>query len=354
MPIPNAIELLDLMLQLDASDLHIKVGKPPMFRVHGHLAPAPGYPELSPEDTRAFALSMIDQDQRDEFNQKRELDCSYATPRARFRVNVMLQRGNVGMVIRVIPIKIKTCEDLGLPEICKTLAERPRGMVLVTGPTGSGKSTTLAAMVDHINQNEGCHIVTIEDPIEFVHPDKQSLVNQREVGSDTLSFAAALKRVLRQDPDVILIGELRDEETVGAAITAAETGHLVFATLHTQNAAMTIDRIIDVFPAHQQSQVRSQLSTVLEGVVSQTLVPKAAGGRQLVMEIMVANGAIRNLIREGKIFQIPGAIQSGVNVGMQTMNMHLRDLVRSQTITKEVAFATTSDAGDLTNMLGSR
>jgi twitching motility protein PilT len=353
MAIPSPKDLLDYMLKVDASDMHIKVGCPPMYRIHGHLTPAQ-MPPLTAEDTRQLALSMIDQDQRDQFNKERELDCSYSTENARFRVNVMLQRGNVGMVIRVIPIRIKSAEELGLPKICLELADRPRGLVLVTGPTGSGKSTTLAAMVDHINETEDCHIVTIEDPIEFVHPDKKSIVNQREVGADTLSFASALKRVLRQDPDVILIGELRDIETVGAAITAAETGHLVFGTLHTTNASQTIDRIIDVFPAHQQSQARSQLGTVMEGVISQTLVPKTAGGRQLVMEIMVATPAIRNLIREGKIFQIPSAIQSGAGTGMQTMEMALRDLVRNGTITKEVALATTSDPSALNQLLSGK
>jgi twitching motility protein PilT len=353
MAVPEPAVLLDYMLQVDASDMHIKVGVPPMFRIHGHLTPSK-YPPLTAEDTRQLALSMIDQDQRDQFNKERELDCSYSTAKARFRVNVMLQRGNVGMVIRVIPIRIKNAQELGLPKICIELADRPRGMVLVTGPTGSGKSTTLAAMVDHINDTEDCHIVTIEDPIEFVHPDKKSIVNQREVGADTLSFAAALKRVLRQDPDVILIGELRDIETVSAAITAAETGHLVFATLHTTSASQTIDRIIDVFPAHQQSQVRSQLGTVMEGVISQTLVAKAAGGRQLVMEVMVATPAIRNLIREGKIFQIPSAIQSGAAQGMQTMEMALRDLVRDGTITRETAVATTSDPTALLQLLSGK
>jgi twitching motility protein PilT len=350
----NVATLLDAMIPLDASDLHIKVGKPPTYRIHGHLTPAEGYPALTAEDTRTFALSMIDQDQRDIFNKERELDCSYHTDNARFRVNVMLQRGHVGVVIRIIPIKIKSLEDLGLPPVVRELACKPRGLVLVTGPTGSGKSTTLAAMVDYINTNEGCHIVTIEDPIEFVHEDKQSLVNQREVGSDTLSFGAALKRVLRQDPDVILIGELRDIETVSAAITAAETGHLVFATLHTTSAAQTIDRVIDVFPAHQQNQVRSQLSTVLEGVLSQTLVTKASGGRQLVIEVMTASSAIRNLIREGKIYQIPSAIQSGSNQGMQTLEMHLRDLVRASVISRDIAMATAGDPTALLQLMQSR
>ncbi len=354
MPANSINQLLDHMLQIDASDMHIKVGCPPMFRVHGHLSPGPDMAPLGPEDTRALALSMIDQEQRDQFNKERELDCSYSTDKARFRVNVLLQRGNVGMVIRVIPIRVKSLAELGLPQICADLADKPRGMVLVTGPTGSGKSTTLAAMVNHINENESCHIVTIEDPIEFVHQDKKSILNQREVGADTMSFGAALKRVLRQDPDVILIGELRDIETVGAATTAAETGHLVFATLHTTSAAQTIDRVIDVFPAHQQNQVRSQLATVLEGVISQTLVEKQGGGRALVMEVLVSTPAIRNLIREGKIFQIPSAIQSGSAQGMQTLEMHLRDLVRSQTITRETALATTSDASALNQLLGAK
>jgi twitching motility protein PilT len=354
MPNLDPVTLLHTMLDAGASDLHIKVGVPPMIRVSGDMSPLPGFQPLSPEDTRGIALSMIDEEQRDSFNKNRELDCSYATPRARFRVNVMLQRGNVGMVIRQIPIKIKTHQELGLPEICLKLAEKPRGLVLVTGPTGSGKSTTLAAMVDYINQTEAAHIITIEDPIEFVHPDKKSIINQREVGSDTLSFAGALKRALRQDPDVMLIGEMRDLETIGAAITAAETGHLVFGTLHTTSASQTIDRVIDVFPHEAQGQVRSQLAVTLQGVLSQNLVPKVGGGRALALEVMVANAAIRNLIREGKIFQIPSAMQSGIKEGMQTLEMHLVAMVRQGIISEETAMERANDPSNVKQLLGGR
>ena len=354
MPSFDPQTLLYTMLDADASDLHIKVGVPPMIRVHGEMSPLKGFPPLTGDDTRAIALSMIDEEQRDTFNKQRELDCSYATERARFRVNVMLQRGHVGMVIRVIPIKVKTAQELNLPEICLKLAEKPRGLVLVTGPTGSGKSTTLAAMIDWINQTEAGHIITIEDPIEFVHTDKKCIVNQREVGVDTLSFAAALKRALRQDPDVILIGEMRDLETIGAAITAAETGHLVFGTLHTTSAPQTIDRVIDVFPHEAQSQVRSQLSVTLQGVLSQNLLAKVGGGRCLGLEVMVANAAVRNLIREGKIFQLPSAMQAGVKEGMQTLEMHLASLIRSQTITEETGMEHANDPGNLKQLLSGK
>ena len=352
MPALDARTLLFAMLDAGASDLHVKVGVPPMIRVSGDMAPLPGgYAPLTADDTRGIALSMIDEEQRDSFNKNRELDCSYATERARFRVNVMLQRGNVGMVIRVIPIKVKTAQELQLPEICLKLAEKPRGLVLVTGPTGSGKSTTLAAMIDYINQTEAAHIITIEDPIEFVHQDKKSIINQREVGTDTLSFAGALKRALRQDPDVILIGEMRDQETIGAAITAAETGHLVFGTLHTSSAPQTIDRIIDVFPHEAQSQVRSQLAVTIQGVLSQNLLPKVGGGRCLGLEVMIGNAAIRNLIREGKIFQIPSAMQSGMKEGMQTLEMHLVQLIKAGTITEETALERANDPGNLKQLL---
>lgn len=346
--------LLYAMLDAGSSDLHIKVGVPPMVRVHGDMAPLPGFPVLTADDTRNIALSMIDEEQRDTFNKERELDCSYATERARFRVNVMLQRGNVGMVIRQIPIKVLTAQELGLPQICLDLAAKPRGLVLVTGPTGSGKSTTLAAMIDHINQTEAGHIITIEDPVEFVHKDKKCIVNQREVGADTMSFGAALKRALRQDPDVILIGEMRDIETVGAAITAAETGHLVFGTLHTTSAPQTIDRVIDVFPHEAQSQIRAQLAVTLQGVLSQTLVKNAEGKRTLVLEVMVANAAVRNLIREGKIFQIPSAMQSGVKEGMQTLEMHLTQLVRSKVLDEDKAMEVANDPNALRQLLTGR
>jgi twitching motility protein PilT len=344
--------LLHAMLDANASDLHLKVGVPPMIRVHGDMAPLPGFPVLSGEDTRGVALSMIDDEQRDNFNKQRELDCSFSTERARFRVNVMLQKGHVGLVIRVIPIEIKSAQALGLPQICLDLAAKPRGLVLVTGPTGSGKSTTLAAMIDHINQTEAAHIITIEDPVEFVHPDKKSIINQREVGTDTLSFAGALKRALRQDPDVILIGEMRDQETIGAAITAAETGHLVFGTLHTSSAPQTIDRIIDVFPHEAQGQVRSQLAVTIQGVLSQNLLPKVGGGRCLGLEVMVGNAAIRNLIREGKIFQIPSAMQGGLKEGMQTLEMHLVQLIKDGSITLETALERANDPGNLKQLMG--
>ncbi len=346
--------LLYAMLDAGSSDLHVKVGVPPMVRVQGDMSPLKGFPVLTAEDTRTIALSMIDEEQRDTFNKERELDCSYATDRARFRVNVMLQRGNVSMVIRQIPIKVLTAEELGLPQICLDLAAKPRGLVLVTGPTGSGKSTTLAAMIDHINQNEAGHIITIEDPIEFVHKDKKSLVSQREVGTDTMSFGSALKRALRQDPDVILIGEMRDAETVGAAITAAETGHLVFGTLHTTSAPQTIDRVIDVFPHEAQSQIRAQLAVTLQGVLSQTLVKNAEGKRTLVLEVMIANAAVRNLIREGKIFQIPSAMQSGVKEGMQTLEMHLTQLVRSKILDEDKAMEVANDPNALRQLLTGR
>jgi twitching motility protein PilT len=353
MPVLDPKTLLHTMLDADASDLHIKVGVPPMIRIHGDMHPLPLAP-LTSEDTRAFALSMIDEEQRDKFNKERELDCSYSTERARFRVNVMLQKGSVGLVIRVIPIKIKTAQELFLPQVCLDLAMKPRGLVLVTGPTGSGKSTTLAAMIDYINQTEAGHIITIEDPIEFVHPDKKSIVNQREVGSDTLSFGAALKRALRQDPDVILIGEMRDLETISAAITAAETGHLVFGTLHTTSAAQTIDRIIDVFPHEAQSQVRAQLAVTIQGVLSQNLLPKVGGGRCLGLEVMIGNAAVRNLIREGKTFQLTSAMQSGIKEGMQTLEMHLASLLRAGTISEETAYERANDPGNLKSLLGGK
>lgn len=351
MAAPDPKILLHAMLDAGASDLHIKVGVPPMIRTSGDMAPL-NFPPMSSDDTRNFALSIIDEEQRDKFNKERELDCSYATDRARFRVNVMLQKGVVGLVIRVIPIKIKTAAELNLPQICLDLANKPRGLVLVTGPTGSGKSTTLAAMIDHINSTEAGHIITIEDPVEFVHGDKKCLVNQREVGVDTLSFAAALKRALRQDPDVILIGEMRDQETIGAAITAAETGHLVFGTLHTTSAPQTIDRVIDAFPHEAQAQIRAQLSVTLQGVLSQNLIPKIGGGRVLALEVMVANNAVRNLIREAKIFQIPSAMQSGIKEGMQTLEMHLVSLVKAGVVDADIAIERANDPGNIKQLLG--
>jgi len=353
MAAPIVDVLLNAMLDAGASDLHIKVGIPPTIRTSGEMAPL-AFPPMTAEDTRAFALYIIDEEQRDKFNKERELDCSYSNARARFRVNVMLQKGFVGLVIRVIPIKIKTAAELGLPQICLDLAAKPRGLVLVTGPTGSGKSTTLAAMIDNINATEAGHIITIEDPIEFVHPDKKCLVNQREVGTDTLSFAGALKRALRQDPDVMLIGEMRDQETIGAAITAAETGHLVFGTLHTTSAPQTIDRVIDAFPHEAQGQIRAQLAVTLQGVLSQNLIPKIGGGRCLALEIMIANNAVRNLIREAKIFQIPSAMQSGIKDGMQTLEMHLVQLVRAGLVEESVATERANDPANFKQLLSGR
>ena len=352
MAIPDPPTLLHTMLDMGASDLHIKVGVPPMVRVHGDMTPIPGMGPLTPEDTRAFALGMINQEQRDKFNNERELDCSYTTERGRFRVNVMLQMGKVGMVIRQIPIKILTAEQLGLPDICLKLASKPRGLVLVTGPTGSGKSTTLAAMIDYVNRTKAHHIITIEDPVEFVHSDQKSIVNQREVGTDAVSFEQGLKRALRQDPDIILIGEMRDLETIGAAITAAETGHLVFGTLHTTSAPQTIDRIIDVFPPDTQDQVRAQLATALQGVLSQCLLKKTDGGRTCAMEIMVGNPAVRNLIREGKIFQIPSAMQQAKADGMQTLETRLAEMVQSGEVEYDAAKEKCNDVGALNQLLG--
>lgn len=350
----NMDELLRIMIERDSSDLHIKVGVPPGIRVHGDLLPLENYPPLTPEDTRRLFEEIItDPLKRKMFDEEKELDTSYSVPGlARFRVNVLLQRGVVGMVLRSIPVKIKTLEELKLPKVVRDLADVPRGLVLVTGPTGSGKSTTLAAMINFLNATERLHIVTMEDPIEFVHEDIMSFVTQREVGEDTESFAAALKRVLRQDPDVILVGELRDIVTTGAALTAAETGHVVFGTLHTTSAAQTIDRIIDQFPPEQHNQVQAMLSLALQGVISQTLLKKKDGkGRVLAMEIMVATPAIRNLIREKKIHQIPSQIQTGAQYGMTSLDQRLRELYQQGLISQDVALATASSPEELMRML---
>src|SRR6059036_3367401 len=329
-------DLLTLLVERGASDLHITTGTYPQLRVHGKLASLSQFEQLMPPDTQRLAYSVLNEAQKQKFEEDNELDLSFGIQGlARFRCNVYRQRGAVGSAIRVIPYKIRTFEELGLPQIVQQLADRPKGLILVTGPTGSGKSTTLAAMIDKINNERHDHIMTIEDPIEFVHPHKQCLVNQREVFADTNSFTRALKSILRQDPDVVLVGEMRDLETIAAALTIAETGHLTFGTLHTNSCAQTMNRIIDVFPTTQQSQVRAQLSLVLEGVLSQTLVPKIGGGRAMSMEIMVATPAIRNLIREEKIHQIYSSIQSGSKYGMQTMNQSLADLIRRRLITRE-------------------
>lgn len=352
--VPHIDDLLRLMLQRGGSDLHITVGSPPGIRQRGELVPVEDMKPLTPRDTMEMIFSLLSEEQRRRFETELELDFAYSIPGvSRFRANVMQQRNSMGAVFRVIPIKIPTMEELALPKVCRFLAERPRGLVLVTGPTGSGKSTTLAAMIDHINSTRSLHIITMEDPIEFMHRNKKAFVNQREIGEDTHSFAAALKRVLRQDPDVILVGEMRDLETISAAITAAETGHLVLATLHTTGGPETVDRIIDVFPPHQQQQVRMQLSNTLEGVLSQVLLRSTDGrSRVLAMEIMLGIPAISNLIREGKTHQMDTIIQGGAQLGMQTLDQHLKNLLSAGKITYEEAIGKAKNPRELAGMLG--
>ncbi|RZS89422.1 twitching motility protein PilT [Motilibacter rhizosphaerae] len=322
--------LLERMLELRASDLHLTAGAAPAFRVHGRLTQMTDVPRLTPTDLQGAIYGMLTQRQRERFEHALELDLSYSLPgRARFRVNVYRQRDALGAAFRVIPFEIKPLEELGVPAAVAGFADLPRGFVLVTGPTGSGKSTTLASLIDLANRTRDDHILTVEDPLEFLHRHQRCIVNQREVGEDTLSFNEALKHALRQDPDIILVGELRDLETISVALTAAETGHLVFATLHTQDAAQTIDRVIDVFPPEQQAQVRVQLAGTLQGVVSQTLVKRADGtGRAVACEVLTMTPAIRNLVRDGKTHQIGSMMQSGAAHGMQTMDQHLAQLVR--------------------------
>jgi twitching motility protein PilT len=334
-------EALDTMLkslvEYGGSDLHLTVDAPPMIRVHGDLHPMPDYPKLTRRDTAELVRAMLTDDQWATFEQNLELDIAYSLPGvSRFRVNCFQQRNSYGAVMRAIPYDIKPLHELGIPSQIARFARLPRGLVLVTGPTGSGKTTTLASLLDMCNSERRDHIVTIEDPIEFLHHHRRCIVNQREVGVDTKGFAEALKRVLRQDPDIILVGEMRDLETVSTALTAAETGHLVLATLHTQSAAQTIDRIIDIFPPHQQQEVRAQLSTSLQGIVTQALVKRTDGtGRTVVCEVMFANAAIRNLIREGKNHQIPSFMQSSGQEGMLTFDQHLAQRVAEGAITYE-------------------
>lgn len=351
---PHVDDLLRLMLQRGGSDLHLTVGSPPGIRQRGEIVPVENMRPLTPRDTMEMILSLLSEEQRRRFEIELELDFAYSIPGvSRFRANVFQQRNSMGAVFRVIPIQIPTLEQLGLPKVCKFLAERPRGLVLVTGPTGSGKSTTLAAMLDHINENRSLHIITMEDPIEFMHRNKKAFVNQREIGEDTHSFSSALKRVLRQDPDVILVGEMRDLETISAAITAAETGHLVLATLHTTGGPETVDRVIDVFPPHQQQQVRMQLSTTLEGVLSQVLLRSTDGrSRVLAMEIMLGIPAISNLIREGKTHQMETIIQGGAQLGMQTLDQHLKNLLTAGKVTFEEAVGKAKNPRELANMVG--
>jgi twitching motility protein PilT len=332
-------ELLHTTVSRDGSDLHVKAESHPLIRIYGELLPLEEVAPLSPDDVRELAYSIMSDAQRKRFEDEWELDMAYYIEGlARFRVNVFIQRGNVGIVFRVIPLKISTMEELMLPPVCRYFAERPRGLVLVTGPAGSGKSTTQAAMIDYINKNESCHIMTVEDPVEFLHEDKVALINQRELDTDTLSFSNALKFVLRQDPDVILVGEMRDLETIHLAITAAETGHLVFGTLHTPDAVQTIDRVIDVFPMFQQQQVRMQLAVNLVGVISQTLIKRKDGkGRVAAFETLVAIPSIRNLIREAKTFQIGSMIQTGARQGMMTLDQYLAQLVKKNLVDRSEA-----------------
>jgi len=346
-------DLLELVIQWGGSDLHLTAGSPPVIRVNGDLRPITEIPLLNGSQIRQMVFSILTQKQREKFEDELELDTSYALPgRGRFRVNVFLQRDSVGCVMRAIPYEIVDFDRLGIPPTVKPWAYMPRGLVLVTGPTGSGKSTTLASLIDIVNRERAVHIMTVEYPIEFLHVHKRSLINQREVGEDTHSFAAALKHVLRQDPDVILVGEMRDLETISTALTAAETGHLVFATLHTQDAPQSVDRIIDVFPAHQQQQVRVQLAAALQGICTQQLVPTIDGaGRAVCCEVMVATPAIRNLIREGKVHQIYSMLQAGGKYGMVTMDMSLAQLVRSHRISLDAALERCANEDDLRRLL---
>jgi len=346
-------ELLKTLVENEGSDLHIATNTPPQIRVHGHLRRLE-MPDLQPADTKQLVYSVLTDSQKKRFEESNELDFSFGMRGlARFRCNVFTQRGAVGAVYRVIPEKIRSLQELNLPQVLGNLAERPRGLVLVTGPTGSGKSTTLAAILDKINSERHDHILTIEDPIEYIHQHKSCLVNQREVHSDTGSFGNALRAALREDPDVVLIGEMRDLETVEAALKIAETGHLTFGTLHTNSAAQTINRIIDIFPANQQAQIRTQLSLVLEGIVCQALLPRADGkGRVCSLEIMIPTPAIRNLIRDDKIHQIYGAMQTGQEkLGMQTANQSLASLYQRRLVTLDAVMNSSSNKDELQEMI---
>ena len=347
-------EVLLEVVERRASDLHLTAGAPPMIRVRGRLTPMEGYPVLTPTDTREILYSILSNAQRQKLENNWQLDFAYQIPgAARFRVNAYFQRSALGAAFRLIPFEIAPLETLGMPAVVADFATKPRGLVLVTGPTGSGKSTTLASLIDVINETREEHIMTIEDPIEFLHSHKKCMVNQRELGADATSFAEALKAALRQDPDVILVGEMRDLETIGTAITAAETGHLVFATLHTQDTPQTIDRIIDVFPSAQQGQIRAQLSVALQGIMTQTLLPTADGsGRCVAVEVLVPTPAVRNLIREAKSHQIYSVLQTGGQHGMQTMDAALAQLCRAGKITRQLAESRARSPEEFKRLIG--
>lgn len=344
--------LLEEVVRKRASDLHLQVGLPPMLRVDGSLTPVTGFNPLDEQMVETLVFAILDQDQRQILLKDKEFDFSFAFgTMGRFRVNAYHERGNLAAALRLIPNEIKSITELGMPNIVTSFAEYPRGLVLVTGPTGSGKSTTLAALVDKINTERAMHIVTIEDPIEFTHKSKRSAVVQREVHYDTYSFSAALRSSLRQDPDVVLIGEMRDLETISAAITIAETGHLVFATLHTNGASQSIDRMIDVFPPHQQPQIRTQLSNILMAICSQRLIPAIGGGRVVAAEVLVTNPAVRNIIREGKVHQLDAVIQTGADQGMQTMDRTLVGLVQSGVVTYDNAREVAVDLNEFERLM---
>lgn len=351
---PRIEILLEEVIKRKASDLHIQVGLPPMLRVDGSLVPVNGAEALNEEGVEALIFAILDDDQKQILLKDKEFDFSFAFgDLARFRVNAFHERGNLAAALRLIPNQIVTIEQLGLPEIVNKFADYPRGLVLVTGPTGSGKSTTLAALVDKINTEKSTHIITIEDPVEFTHKSKKSVIVQREVHYDTYSFSAALRSSLRQDPDVVLLGEMRDLETIAAAITIAETGHLVFATLHTNSASQSIDRMIDVFPPHQQPQIRAQLANILMAICSQRLVPSIGGGRVAAAEILVATPAVRNIIREGKAHQLEAVIQTGAEFGMQSMDKTLVNLIHNGTITYDEARNFAVDIDELDRLMRS-
>jgi twitching motility protein PilT len=352
---PKLEELLKKAIDLGASDLHICAGMPPEVRIDGSLRPLDGAKALSGAEARELCLEPLPEEQKKKFASAKEIDFSFSVGRnARICANVFFQTGTVAGAFRRIPFNIPTPQELGLPDVLMRLTEKPRGLVLVTGPTGSGKSTTLAALIDRVNETRPDHIITIEDPIEYVYQPKKALINQREIGGDTTTFATALKYILRQDPDVVLVGEMRDLETIQAAITTAETGHLVLATLHTNTAVQTIDRIVDVFPPHQQPQIKTELSFILEGIISQQLLPKIGGGRTVALEMLYPTSAIRNLIREGKTHQIYSQMQAGQEqTGMQTMNQALARLVKQETVSYEEALSCCTDPDEF-NMLAGR